>query len=319
MDRSDASDGEGARVLVEPLERDILGGVRELEGEAGRTRVDLGLIPLFSDQRPLQGLAGLIDWRSSGRLSALARAGLCTGELGEQVLMPGDRRWPVDRLVLVGLGAQADFDEAKAQAAAGRLVDVATRLGAAQVLIELPSIGIERTQTEALFGALIEAVEAALRDSARARRRRLEAAAEAVAEPDPTEGGAGEREGDQAGNSHPEVAGAEQDRADPIAVESESDLGEDLAEPTGDADDDADAARPLDSPEPAEDGARSDAIEATPERPPAGDPEPDPEPAEDPEPPLHWWIVADEGVVARLRRVLSGPPRPARHEPSLHT
>lgn len=314
MDRSDASDGEGARVLVEPLERDILGGVRELEGEAGRTRVDLGLIPLFSDQRPLQGLAGLIDWRSSGRLSSLARAGLCTGELGEQVLMPGDRRWPVDRLVLVGLGAQADFDEAKAREAAGRLVDVATRLGAAQVLIELPSIGIERTQTEALFGALIEAVEAALRDSARARRRRLEAAAaaEAVVEPDPTEGGAGEQEGEQAGNSHPEVVGAEQDRADPIAVESESDPGEDLAEPTGDADEDADAARP---PEPAEDGARSDAIEATPEGPLVEDPEP----AEDPEPPLHWWIVADEGVVARLRRVLSGPPRPARHDPSLHT
>jgi hypothetical protein len=32
-----------------------------------------------------------------------------------------------------------------------------------------------------------------------------------------------------------------------------------------------------------------------------------------------WWVVADESVVTRLRRVRSGPPRAARGGPSLHT
>src|SRR5690606_19534990 len=62
-------------VLVEPLERAVLDGVREFEADPGRTRVELGLVPVFADERPLVGLAGLIDWRSSGRLSAVLRSG----------------------------------------------------------------------------------------------------------------------------------------------------------------------------------------------------------------------------------------------------
>src|SRR2546421_12249642 len=46
-----------------------------------------------SDERPLTGLAGLVDWRLTARLSRLVRGGQLTGEAGEAGLpSPGPRR-----------------------------------------------------------------------------------------------------------------------------------------------------------------------------------------------------------------------------------
>src|SRR6266446_3210351 len=43
-------------------------------------------------ERPLTGLAGLVDWRLSGRLSRLIRAGLVIGAAGEALLTPPGMR-----------------------------------------------------------------------------------------------------------------------------------------------------------------------------------------------------------------------------------
>jgi hypothetical protein len=62
------------------------------------------------------------------------------------------------------------------------------------------------------------------------------------------------------------------------------------------------------APEPPAEPA-SDNEPLPPAEPDAHDRAPEPVPVEALEPPLRWWVVADERVVARLRRVLSGPPR----------
>jgi hypothetical protein len=208
-------------VLVEPLERAVLDGVRELESEADRRRVELGVVPVFVDERPLIGLAGLLDWRSSGRLSAILRSGFFTGSAVEQLLTPGERRWPIDRLVLVGIGARAEFDDTHARRLGSRCIEIATGLAPATVLIALPTGLSDRGLVEVVFDSLLGAIER-----------------------------------------------VEQDRA--------SDL----------------SSRPGH-------GADSDetALESQ----------------------SRWWVVADEAVVARLRRVRSGPPKAARGGPSLYT
>src|SRR5258708_16666885 len=43
------------------------------------------------DERPLAGLAGLADWRLSGGLSRLLRAGLLKGVQGEALVTPARR------------------------------------------------------------------------------------------------------------------------------------------------------------------------------------------------------------------------------------
>jgi hypothetical protein len=251
---------ERAQVLVEALQRAVLEGVHEFEGEPERIRVDLGLVPVFADERPLQGLAGLMDWRRSGWLSSLLRSGFCSGRVGERVLMPGGPGLPVDRVVLLGLGPRAEFDAEAAARAARDLVEVALGVGALRVLVALPAHG-ERRPAELLFAALTEAIE----EVEQARERRQPSVVAAEPEPPipvvPTE--AATSPGDEAA-------------LEPSALDASDEVqGEGAGSP--------------------------DATEIAP----AKAPEPEPEP----ELPRIWWVVADERVVARLRRVLSGPPR----------
>src|SRR3989449_4620278 len=53
-----------------------------------------------SDERPLTGLAGLVDWRLTARLSRLVRGGQLTGEAGEAVLTSPGARLAVPEMFL---------------------------------------------------------------------------------------------------------------------------------------------------------------------------------------------------------------------------
>ncbi|HEX2678597.1 MAG TPA: M17 family peptidase N-terminal domain-containing protein, partial [Polyangiales bacterium] len=64
--------------------------------------------PFFSDERPLSGALGLLDWRLCGFLSRAMLRGEIRGEQGETVLVPLRPRFTVDKLFLFGLGAEKD-------------------------------------------------------------------------------------------------------------------------------------------------------------------------------------------------------------------
>ena len=85
----------------------------------------LALVP--EDERPLRGDAGLIDWRLCGLISEHLRSGYATGQLGEAVLLPGDRPLSPARILLVGAGS--------AEARGGRPVLRAMRSAAAKLLM----------------------------------------------------------------------------------------------------------------------------------------------------------------------------------------
>jgi hypothetical protein len=67
---------------------------------------------LFEDERPVQGFAGLVDWRMASRLSRHLIAGNLTGVLGESALIPGKPSVPFEKLILFGMGPKTRFDEA---------------------------------------------------------------------------------------------------------------------------------------------------------------------------------------------------------------
>lgn len=75
-------------------------------------------LPFFSDERPLQGAGGLIDWRLCGALSRILVSGFVTGGLGEQVLVPTQSRLAVEKVFLFGLGPEAAMS---IDVAAGRI------------------------------------------------------------------------------------------------------------------------------------------------------------------------------------------------------
>lgn len=270
------------RIVVEALDREILSGVpvRDEDGQTvDRRRLDVGLIPWFSDERPLRGLGAFIDWRRCGGVSKLIRDGFCGGDTSESVLLVGGHGLPVERLVFVGLGPAAQFGREAIDAAAQRVVDVTRGLAPRDVLLAMPDWLPERSVVEGLFSAIV--VE--LRNPMAAAPVR----ADVEAPPD-----------------------ASSDAVSPATEPAEA-AGPGVAlveSPTAD-----------ESPEPEPDGPANEELAAHPTVRPAVVPAQS-VPAETgpamapplafaPAPP--WWIVAEASNIARLRRLLEGPPRAA--------
>lgn len=93
---------------------------------------------LWSDERPVRGFAGLIDWRLGGRLSALLKAGFLTGDAGEALLVPGKPQLPFEKVLVVGLGARASFGEEGFRAAVLHIAKALEGLRVRRAVIELP-------------------------------------------------------------------------------------------------------------------------------------------------------------------------------------
>jgi hypothetical protein len=60
---------------------------------------------LVGPERPLQGLAGLVDWRLCGALTRALASGLYAAGPGEALLLPTAGRLPARRVVALGLPA----------------------------------------------------------------------------------------------------------------------------------------------------------------------------------------------------------------------
>jgi hypothetical protein len=93
---------------------------------------------IFEDDWPMPGLAGLLDWRLAGRLSALGRRGYLTGASGEVMLVPGRPRVPFEKVVVLGLGPRAAFDEGACARALERMSGVLEGLKVRRAVVELP-------------------------------------------------------------------------------------------------------------------------------------------------------------------------------------
>ncbi len=107
-------------------------------------RAEVAVLPFFADERPLRGAAGLCDWRLCGKLSRVLQRGRVTGALGEVTLVPGRPRLPFDKLLLVGCGPGADFDEAAHAAVVTRIVRTLEGLRLRACALSLPGRGAGR-------------------------------------------------------------------------------------------------------------------------------------------------------------------------------
>lgn len=68
---------------------------------------------IFVNERPLAGLAGLLDWRFQGAISDFLRAGAISGEEGECAYLPIRRNDRTYHVLLAGAGRNASSGERK--------------------------------------------------------------------------------------------------------------------------------------------------------------------------------------------------------------
>lgn len=96
------------------------------------------LVPLFADQRPLEGPAALVDWRLDGAVTQLLHAAAITGKSGECLGLQTNHKFVASRLVLVGAGRWQTLDRTRYQGLVGRLLQVAESVGVQEAALCLP-------------------------------------------------------------------------------------------------------------------------------------------------------------------------------------
>jgi hypothetical protein len=102
------------------------------------TAAEVCACTIFADERPARGLAGLLDWRLAGRLSALLVTGFFRGDVGETLLVPGKPHLPYEKLLFAGLGPRKTFDEEAFVLAVDRLAALLAGLRVRRAVVELP-------------------------------------------------------------------------------------------------------------------------------------------------------------------------------------
>jgi hypothetical protein len=102
------------------------------------TERDCLALPVFKDDRPLRGAAGLADWRLCGRLSRLITSNRASGGTGEALLLPPGRRLRFQRVMWFGLGESKGYSEDRFKKDLAWIIDVVTRAGVADWALQLP-------------------------------------------------------------------------------------------------------------------------------------------------------------------------------------
>lgn len=99
---------------------------------------DCLVLPVFKDDRPLRGAAGLADWRMCGRLSRLLKGDKATAEQGETMLLPPGRRLRFGRLLWFGLGEVKGYSDERFKTDLAWILSVVTKAGVKDWALQAP-------------------------------------------------------------------------------------------------------------------------------------------------------------------------------------
>ena len=93
----------------------------------------------FSDERPLKGASGMIDWRMNGSISSLISKGMISGEKGESTLILPSARIKGKKILMMGLGDSTNFTEDSLKEAAVAIISQLHKIGIKNLTIAVPT------------------------------------------------------------------------------------------------------------------------------------------------------------------------------------
>jgi hypothetical protein len=123
-----------------------------------RIAVDTACVALCADERPLQGAAGLLDWRLCGKLSRLVLAGNLTGQLGEKLLVHAGGRIAAGKLLVVGGGRAAAFHAPQVGVVLRETFDALRKMNVPTAAMPLPGASVAGLDPTAVVDQLVEAL-----------------------------------------------------------------------------------------------------------------------------------------------------------------
>lgn len=116
--------------------------------------VDAFAVFVAEDERPLWGLAGLLDWRMCAALSRHLHAGLLEGRADEALLMTASHGLAASRLFAFGLGARAKSTEEMFARRAKQACEALQKAGVKRVAIGVPEAPVASVSARILVDAL---------------------------------------------------------------------------------------------------------------------------------------------------------------------
>ncbi len=115
---------------------------------------------LWSDERPVRGFAGLLDWRLGGRLSALLKSGFLRGDRGEVLLVPGKPHVPFEKVLVIGLGARTAFGQSAFREAIALIARALEGMRVRRAVVELPGRATGAIEPEQAVALTLDCVGA---------------------------------------------------------------------------------------------------------------------------------------------------------------
>lgn len=116
---------------------------------ADRLPGDLLTVPLFEDQKTLDGPAALVDWRLDGLLSRMMLGGELSGRTGEHLALQSNTRFAAPWLLLVGCGRWQSLGRDGYLEVVERLLSVSSPMGISALALCLsPGEGVDAREIE---------------------------------------------------------------------------------------------------------------------------------------------------------------------------
>src|SRR5688500_18976964 len=125
-----------------------------------RLRCEALALPVLSDERPLRGALGIVDWRLCGLVSRLVIRGAVSTAPLQTTLVPGRPKLVVDKVFLFGAGASADLDEARQRALGAHMLGSAVAPGVRPTALVLRGRGSDLVSPAAAMEILVSVARA---------------------------------------------------------------------------------------------------------------------------------------------------------------
>ena len=136
-----------------------------------KSAVDLVIAGIFSDEFPLRGGAGRVDWRLCGLVSDQLLAGRIRGSRDEALLIPSTGQLRAHRVMVLGLGARSKYKLALVARSVQQAVSRATAL--ASPSLAMAPLGIAGDEFPRCAEAIVAGAIAGFEDSTASLRLRI--------------------------------------------------------------------------------------------------------------------------------------------------
>lgn len=116
-------------------------------------------VPMFEDQRPLDGPVAVVDWRLDGALTRMVIGGELSGRNGESLALQSNAKFTAPWILVAGCGRWRSLDRESYMMLIGRLLKLAAKAGMSELALCLPPADgvdgpeLERMVREALIGS----------------------------------------------------------------------------------------------------------------------------------------------------------------------